>query len=202
MPSCVLHIGTEKTGSTSLQQCLAANRAALSRAGFIYPQGLGEPSHRKLAVYAMDDDRIDDGRRQYDATSPEAIAALRMEVEEHFSRMRRNFESVGSSSTVIFSSEHCHSRLVRSIEVERLRDLLYRLCDRVQVIVYLRPQHDLAISLYSTALRVGYAGRPVLPSLESPSAYFDYAAMLDRWASCFGRANVTPRIYAREDLSI
>jgi len=37
MPQCILHIGTAKTGTKSIQQLLAARRGALSSQGILYP---------------------------------------------------------------------------------------------------------------------------------------------------------------------
>lgn len=48
--AAIIHIGSDKAGSTALQSALDANRAALSEHGFEYPQlGDGRPDHRTLA---------------------------------------------------------------------------------------------------------------------------------------------------------
>ena len=39
---CVLHIGTEKTGTSTIQRFLTINRAALIRDGVIYPSVTGK----------------------------------------------------------------------------------------------------------------------------------------------------------------
>jgi len=43
MKKLFLHIGFNKTGSTSLQHCLSQNSAILEAAGFLYP-GVNEDS--------------------------------------------------------------------------------------------------------------------------------------------------------------
>ena len=48
----ILHIGTTKTGSTSIQHVLAQNRDALLAQGVLYPRSPGDPQHDLLA-YAM-----------------------------------------------------------------------------------------------------------------------------------------------------
>ena len=51
----ILHIGQSKTGTTSLQGVLAANRAKLTRQGILYPyvlvhgMGLNLPNHNSFA---------------------------------------------------------------------------------------------------------------------------------------------------------
>lgn len=48
--AAIIHIGSDKAGSTALQSALDANRWGLSEHGFEYPQlGDGRPDHRTLA---------------------------------------------------------------------------------------------------------------------------------------------------------
>lgn len=56
----IIHIGTEKTGTTSIQNGLHANRDALTQAGIYLPVSLGGHNPRQLATYAMKDGRPDD----------------------------------------------------------------------------------------------------------------------------------------------
>ena len=59
----ILHIGMEKTGTTSLQQWLFQNKILLSNNGFGISEILGEGNNRKLPSYFIDDyddENIDD----------------------------------------------------------------------------------------------------------------------------------------------
>jgi hypothetical protein len=193
---CILHIGTEKTGTTTLQTFLTDNRSALRRMGYSFPSTLGTPGNRFIATYAMADDRSDDGRKRLRIATDADLALHR----EHVEGVLRDEMMSGGGSVLLLSSEHCHSRLVHESEVRRLQSLLTRYCRQLSVIVYIRPQHELAISLYSTALRVGYSGRPILPKVASSATYYNYQRLLDRWADVFGEANVVPRIFSRKEL--
>ena len=193
---CILHIGTEKTGTTTLQRFLTNNRQVLRESGWLFPSQLGVLSNRFIFTHAMDDDRSDETRDRLGIATADDLKRHRQHVEEIL-----NEEATGAEESVLLlSSEHCHSRLIRHSEVSRLQSLLSRYCRQVSVIVYLRPQHELAISLYSTALRVGYSGRPLLPEVTSDMAYYNYQHLLDRWAAVFGEANVIPRIFSRKEL--
>ena len=44
----IIHAGIHRTGTTSLQRCLAGNRAALAARGFCYPGT--EVHHQSLAM--------------------------------------------------------------------------------------------------------------------------------------------------------
>lgn len=85
----------------------------------------------------------------------------------------------------IFSSEHCHSRLVDENGVRRLHDLLAPLFDTIEVVAYLRRQDRVAVSFYSTYLRGGGTDAAIMPPPVADS-YFDYAALLARWTKVFG----------------
>ena len=56
----VIHIGTEKTGTTTLQEFLHLNRANLKNQGIAYLQSPGERNNRKLATYCMNHNNVDD----------------------------------------------------------------------------------------------------------------------------------------------
>ena len=49
-PDLLLHVGMEKTGSTSIQAFLEANRPALAARGVLYPDGLGRPARPMVAL--------------------------------------------------------------------------------------------------------------------------------------------------------
>ena len=49
----ILHIGTAKTGTTTLQHWFASNRESLQVQGIYYPNSLGKVNHRKLSLFAI-----------------------------------------------------------------------------------------------------------------------------------------------------
>jgi len=193
---CILHIGTEKTGTTTLQNFLAVNRPALRQLGYVFPSTIGMPGNRHLVTYAENDDRPDGVRRRLGIATAADLERHRRKVEKLLHREA----AAADACVLLLSSEHCHSRLQSEEEVRRLHSLLAETCQQVSVKVYLRPQHELAISHYSTFLRAGYSGVPVLPAAASDMAYYDYQQLLDRWARVFGEANLAARIYCRKEL--
>jgi hypothetical protein len=108
--------------------------------------------------------------------------------------------------TLLLSNEHLQSRLVETTEVARLKTFLSEFVRDVKVVVYLRPQHELAISLYDQALKSGYADISVLPDFSGRTprwvnrGYFDYASLLERWAEVFGKQNIDVRIYDKAEM--
>jgi len=55
----VLHIGTEKTATSTLQEFLYQNRNILAGNGIALSDNLGVPNNQKLAAYCMPPDMID-----------------------------------------------------------------------------------------------------------------------------------------------
>lgn len=49
----ILHIGTEKTGTTSFQSFMHRNRDAVLARGVLYPDRLGGDNHRLIATYGL-----------------------------------------------------------------------------------------------------------------------------------------------------
>lgn len=189
----VLHIGTEKTGSTSVQAVLARHRAALPPHGFAYPEAPGAFNHLGIAAFAASEDkRVADLCRDLGVAGgpPELRAALPGALDAELSALP------GAVHTLVFSAEHCHSRLLSVPEVARLKALLDPYADSYLVVAYLRRQDEVEVSLNSTRLRVGQVAGLAFPPPARVRPYYDYEAMLDRWAEVFGPKAIRPRLYA------
>ena len=201
---CLLHIGTEKTGTTTLQSFLGANRAKLAKHGFFVPASLSPyqavANHQRLTTFSLRESNLgDDLRRAAGLSSSEDVQSHRAKVRADF--IAELSQEKPSAERLLLSNEHCHSRLVFLDEVETLRDFIMEFAEKVIVVVYLRPQHQLAISLYNQALRAGYYDIGILPSFSTTERrwverrYFDYWDLLSRWSAVFGRANIRPNIF-------
>lgn len=182
----ILHIGTEKTGSTSIQQFLSHGRRWLATHGFHHSKAAGSPNHVRLFSYAVDNPRL-----AFGASDRAEQGKLRRKLEIELAKEC----DAHPDATFLFSNEHCHSRLFEAGEVARLKTLLDPLFDEVKVLVYLRRQDLLAVSLYSTLLKAGVSSDEVLvtrPIAALPQhapeqdLYYDYQALLARWAAVFG----------------
>ncbi|GAB4086453.1 hypothetical protein GCM10028784_30830 [Myceligenerans cantabricum] len=200
IPRGILHIGAEKTGTTAIQTALVDQAAELRRHRVCYPSSLRPGrvvSHTRLVTYAADPARVDDLRRWANVTGPEQAAAHRRAVERE---LAEELAASGEPEVLLLSSEHCQSRLRSVAEVATLRDLLGRFCDEVTVVVYLRPQHEAALSLYSTRLKAGLPAGDPLSGRPAQPGFFDYGALVERWAEVFGDRCVRVRTYERDEL--
>jgi tetratricopeptide (TPR) repeat protein len=190
----ILQIGTEKTGTTTLQHFLSSNREALAARNLRYPRFCGEKNHTGLAAYALADSRMDPIREPFGVRSEADVPAMR-------ERMRRAAEvELADGADAIFCSEHCHSRLKTSEEVGRLRELLGRFFDEIEICVYLRRQDQVALSLYSTRLKSGGVNPRLLPNVDPSDSYYNYDRLLGLWEGVFGRERVHVRLFDRAEL--
>ena len=190
----ILQIGTEKTGTTTLQHFLARNRTRFAERGFVYPRFCGEINHTGLAAYALDPAKTDPIRDFFGATTEDSVQAMRARL-----RAAAADELFGSKDA-IFCNEHCHSRLKKADEVRTLRDFLAEFFDEIQVSVYVRRQDQVALSLYSTRLKSGGVDTHILPPTDADDPYFNYDRSLSLWEEAFGRENVHVRLFDRRNL--
>jgi hypothetical protein len=182
----IVHIGTEKTGTQSIQACLHKNRRALADAGYVISQSDDHHNSRALAAYGLNPDKKDDYLRSNNIRTPEERECFQHSFEQRF---RDEIQSLPAEThTVIFSSEHFHSRLKTQQEVERVRDLLAPHFDEFKIICYLRDQASCCASSYSTEIKSGrvislatYSSRCV-----PENHYYNYSVFLSLWEDVFG----------------
>src|SRR5690606_33929949 len=143
-----LHIGIEKTGTTTIQDFLTANEKTLRQRGTGISRSLGSANNLLLAAYAMRHDRFNSVHVRRNLDVPDDRLVFEKRIAEDFVREVNDLPS--QVQTLVLSNEHCHSNLIHSQEVEKLRELLGRVSEDITVIVYLRRQIDVCVSHYST----------------------------------------------------
>jgi hypothetical protein len=191
----ILHIGAEKTGTTSIQEFLALNRSALRSAGIWFSSAFGGRNHLKLTLASVDPKRAILRQARYAALQKDLVTfreRVRLELD-------RDVRKSGASRLVL-SNEHMHSQLHTAEELIRLKSLLPA-AEAVSIVFYVRRQDRTAVSLYSTALKAGgkRAGF-TFDSTRGKALRYDYAAAFKLWASVFGEQAVRVRIFDRTEM--
>jgi len=195
----VIHIGTEKTGSTSIQNFLLENRQALIQEGFYYPKSLGALDHRKVSAYCLENNQQDDFFKLNNLSSLKEIEQFKDKLKNDLNKEIKALPS--NIHTVIISSEHLHSRLKSPSEIQNLHDLLSHHFESFEIICYLREQLDTCISFYSTALKSGNAinFENHLKNCQPNSHYYNYFTLLSLWENCFGHDAIRPSIFKEKE---
>ena len=189
-----LHIGTEKTGTTTLQTMFADNRDLLSRYGLLYPRVPGSVNHVGAALYALD---LEDRPDLRSAIGLQTAAELITYRDGFISSLSREAGSSGCQSLLI-SNEHLSSRLTQQVQIERLVQGLREVATDIRVVVYLRPQYELAPSWFSTSIKSGNT-EPFSPPLGDGNYFYNYDKLLRNWEAVVSPANMTVRLFSKQE---
>ena len=187
----ILHIGTEKTGTTSIQEFLSENKSELEKQGFFIPKSPcgSAPNHRKLATACFNNGNTDDSFFDF------KIKKFEEWQEETLNVIRKELIS-SSINTHILSSEHFSSRLTDTAEISRLYSFLKEIYSEIKIVVYFRRQDEYAVSLYSTYLKSGGVSKTILPT-SAIFARYDYYKICKKWEGVFGLNSIIVRIFDR-----
>ena len=191
-----LHIGTEKTGTTLLQEWIYHNRERFSHQGYFLSNRIGRPFNRNLVSYFCS--APDDFWNRHNIRSEAGKAQFFAHFLEDFEAELRLAEE--SHHTMIISSEHFHSRLHNPDDLAAFADFCRRNFSETRVVCYLRPQWAVRKSLYSTALKTNSVIElsEFDTALDPENPYYNYYSLYRRWGENFGFENLDFRIYDRK----
>ncbi len=193
-----LHIGTIKTGTTTVQRFCVKNRELLLEKGFLYPKSLMlSDRHVNLAAYAMNENRREAIKQRLRITTPASLKTFRKKMKEDFAKEMEGYK--GKFPDILISSEQLSFYLQEEQEVENVRDFLLPYSTGFKVIIYLRRQDHLLLSKYSQDIKQGGTEKIAIPPDEDVKAYFRYDLIIARWAKVFGEENIIIRVYDRNE---
>lgn len=196
MRKAILHIGCEKTGSTSIQSHLRDNEKRLGESGFTYSTDAGLVSNFKLVLFAQSSPDQDLLELAGVESSKESIQNFKSKFcKAHAVTVNAFHRRHPNESTAIYSSEHCQSRLTQQKDVQVLKDFLDDLYDCVEVVVYIRRQDKFASSAHNTSIQGGNTKRFRIDTIRGTGIYYDHYSMLELWASVFDKNAITVRVF-------
>lgn len=188
MPRIVLHIGLEKTGTTSIQRFLTKNRASLlEKHGILYPSHPAlchDEAHSTLTAALLPPSDCD-------FVVPEARPSMTDVLDGLDEALDLEPEAL------VLSSEHMSSRLDEA-GISQLAQLFSRY--PVEVVVYLRRQEEMGIAAFSTHLKCGRRDWLIPREISPKNHYYDFQGKLAPWAAIFGREAIKVRIFDRKQL--
>jgi hypothetical protein len=191
-----LHIGTEKTGTTSVQKFFRVNRDLLAEHAVLYPITPGNQKHQRLAVAALQLSKLGEMRKAFGVKTHDEARKFRDDLVNNLTAefSRKPYESV------VISSEHLSSRVLDDEEVQWLKDLLSPYFEEITIIVYIRRQDDFLLSTYSTSIKSGVTEMLAMPTEQLIEARYNHWATLSRWARVFGREHIVCRRFERSGM--
>lgn len=186
-----LHIGSGKTGTSSVQHFLGANRATLASLGYLYPETPGKARHQDLGFFIAPDRSLENFPNWHRWHGDEAPAEFREAFRE---RLLGEIAAAGLPN-VVLSDEALYG--LPGSSVERLRGLLEELGARAHVLVYLRRQDDHLISRYQQVVKTGETRTLEEWAAQDMTTAYDYAARLGTWAEVLRPASLVVRPFER-----
>lgn len=182
-----LHVGLQKTGTTTIQTCLTENRLLLAENGFVYPDpssvriGLDGRSHGHLSLSLTGYWR----ETPYQLSKEEAWGELRNLYFESEGHLLISHE--GLSTPQIIPHLPFIGQMLRGIDVK--------------VIIYLRRQDVFAQSVYKERLKAN--GKNDFQTSFEKGDYrqlLDFYSIVRAWGKCVGKANIIIRLFEKAQL--
>lgn len=153
----VVHIGMPKAGSTSIQNGLTALRAPLLAGGYFYPEPMTSgPDHGALALAVHDADSMP---RLYLQRYKNRLSVMPAKVEAWIDATGK-IARKKRAHTLIFSAETLF-RTTEAVELNRLKTLLERVCDRIEIVAYVRKPSDFYASSVQQRLKASHRIAPL-----------------------------------------
>ncbi len=188
MTACI-HIGTPKTGTTSIQQFLYANKELLLKDKILYPSSIildkqFDPQHWDLAILLnnfCEDNIMQNG----------LVALLHNEIKNT------------QPDSVILSSEAFQS-IVKYENIKNLKYLLIKLgFKKVNIILYIRDAAEVWMSLCSEFLKNGLDSDLAHKKIYENNLLrqiLDYKSTLIHWGNIFGKDAIILRYFDKKYL--
>lgn len=191
-----LHVGADKTGSTTIQKFLHTNRNVLKSYGYCYPSLMtgnqddisSTYSHHLVGAYfahnLLDHDYY---RVRYSISSEEDE---RSKANRYMDILAQDLRK-GSYNALILSYEGLYS--LKTNELQELKAYLLNIAEAVKIIYYLRPRFSYGLSALSQRISMG------APSWKHHPPVNYYRHRLLTMESVFGKENLLVRRFSKDD---
>jgi len=175
----VLHIGTGKTGTSSIQKLLGNNRPALRGQDVLYPRTPGRYRHVRLGLMITPPDELDKMIAWSRIDSDDPVAFQRQVRDELLAELRES-----DRSRLLVSNESLYG--AGEPALRNLRTFLDGFATSVRVVVYLRRQDDHLLSRYQQRIKTGTVDRIEEYAEADLARTYDYARRLSLWERVVG----------------
>jgi hypothetical protein len=189
----LLHIGSHKTGSTSIQHFCTLNSGLLKSLGYLYPKN---PDSAYVPNYLAAQLAKGQGNK----------------TEEYLKKVREQAEQ-GKCHTVVISAESFYGMTWfflntpgKPVEEDywqseaRLIEEMHKCCngyDEIKIACYLRPQDEYSVSLYNQFVKNNFGiSESFGEFVANAKPIFDYEHHIRLWENIFGADAVILRNYS------
>lgn len=195
-----LHIGSPKTGKTSIQVFLAEHSRLLVDQRVYVTQLCYANNHIEFAMLPMNFERAN----RPGAIRPE-LQLRGISTEKGFKKWKQKFLQNLKDDLAKAEGQGAEKYLVSSeflffldqSEIQELNDLLRELYSQMFVLMFVRDQINQVESWYSTKLKDGYGGSlsDFLESHLHPDGALNWFHLDQNWSKAFGHENVVVKVH-------
>ncbi len=186
MVKVYLHIGTHKTGTTSIQRFLTSNRDKLLDLGYLYPLS-GKPKALSIAQHKLSWGVMQKKRFRRVTGKWEDLGQEWGNLHEEIAREKKE--------NVIISAEDFSNLNAKTINALKKHLSRYD----TKIVIYLRRQDEFFLSLYATVLKGGFY-KPIEEYIRLKRHRGDYYTFLGIWSKAFGKENLLIRTYEKSEI--
>jgi hypothetical protein len=189
MVKVYIHIGTPKTGTSSIQKFLFDNRKILLEKGYLYSAygRAGSKLQASISVAAL----FSHHNLVWELTKATVYDPKAGGWKEILGEIKHL-----KAKNVVISSEFFYG-IVDYDKLISLKDLLG--CE-TKIIVYLRRQDQYFQSLYSQAIKMGRPHESITQYILANKFKCDYYKLLEPWRKTFGQENIIVRVFDKKQL--
>jgi hypothetical protein len=188
----ILHIGTVKTGTSSIQESLGRAREDLLKYKIHYP-GIQPYNHifSFPPIFVDDTGKIDWFRRRLQPFEDEST-----KIQGYARDWRREFTACSRDHDFIISAEHLSSGFFDEAAVKRVREFVEPYFEEVTVIAYVRHYDSWITSEVQQMIKNGHAPGSIsemVQKLQNCPPVMSYQKSLQKWVNVFGRQSIVVR---------
>jgi len=200
----VLHVGTEKTGTTSIQHMLWRNKENLLKSGAAYLECLGAGPNIKLTAACI----------EYDELSP-VLKSVGIGSEKEHVEFKENLKAeickeveCKQPNSIVISDEHINIHLKSIAELKMLMEYFpdYNVS---KIIIFLRRQDRFIESLVSESVKnlslsdsafdLDTLLEDIIPSNETLPCRLEYSGIISKFVKAFPDAEIVVEGYEEKE---
>lgn len=184
-PLIYLHIGTFKTGTTSIQSFLSKKMNILLKEGILYPLSSRTKKYPN-AHHNLASELIKENRSYLPNEMYEMNAGIWKDVIKEIEEFK--------GKKIIISSEHFNRLNIKEIEMIRKHLSNYE----VKIIVFLRKQDEYFKSYYCQDVKIAHYWGDIRNYIAKYKNEGNYYQKLKPWKETFGQENIIVRLFNKD----
>lgn len=183
----ILHVGSDKTGSTSLQLFLDKSRDLLLRNSVLYPPYQSGTSHKIFgSCFVSEADLLSYNDHQ------DELQAILDRNRDYLCLLEKLFRETDAEILLISYEGLSH---LDAASFVKMKVFLEKYCDEFEIVLYVRPPLSYAASSLSQRVKLG---RRICGDDEATIPCLNHQGILETIGGVFKKSQINVRLFSRE----